>query len=1068
MALNNAQQYVRQLNKYFGYGQMTEHSYRPYLLQYLETLLPDCKIINEPKRSRVGAPDFILFDQKNIPFAYIETKDIGKKLNDKAYKEQFDRYKSGLDMLIITDYLEFQLYERGVFKQSVKIAEVQGDKIVPYEVANQSLTEGVALFERMVALLNDNEGINITIKSAEDLAERMAKKARFFADVIFRALEDKDDAFEIADGSLAKQFQSFQKILIGDISHAAFADIYAQTIAYGMFAARIHDPTLETFSRQEAADLIPKSNPFLRKLFQYVASHDLDDRIVWYVDDLAKVFRYTDVKAILADFGRKTQQTDPFIHFYETFLAAYDASLRKARGVWYTPQPVVNFIVRAVDDILKSEFGLRDGLADTSKTTIEVKTQNYNKRKKDYDYASQDVHRVQLLDPACGTGTFLAEVVRAIHKRFVGQAGIWNGYVEQHLIPRLHGFELLMASYAMAHIKMDMLLRETGYTAKAKDRFKIYLTNTLEAHHKDAGTLFWAQWLADEAAQADAVKRDAPVMVVLGNPPYSINSSNKSDWILNLIGDYKKDLNEKKINLDDDYIKFIRFGQHFIDKNTEGVLAYISNNSFIDGITHRQMRKSLLESFDKIYILDLHGSTKRRETAPDGSPDQNVFDIQQGVSINIFIKTSKGKDKKLAEVYHFDLFGNRISKYKSLSESRIKDISWTKVNLSAPNYFLIPKSLEFSSIYDTFWSVYDLFPISNNGIVTDRDSLFIDFEKKQVEKKITTLLGGNIPTAFIEEYNVIDSGSYKINEKIKSKIFNKENIAYFMYRPFDKRYIYYDSLLISRPAKAVMPHLMKKNNIALIVGRQGQVIGDKEWDIITISNCITDRNIFYRGGCMVFPLYLYPDSKDLFATNERVPNLKQEIVDKLGTVIGRQMVHHVQGTLEVPRTSTSFTPEDLLDYIYAVLHTPQYRETYKEFLKIDFPRVPYPKDAQHFDALVKQGAILRGLHLLESDDVDTFITSYPNDGDNIVGKPKYTPPQSPEGKGRVWLNGTQYFEGVPEVAWQFYIGGYQPAQKWLKDRIGRRLDFEDIRHYQRMIVALTRTAEVMAVLDGLH
>lgn len=1051
MALNNAQQYVRQLNKYFGYGQMTEHSYRPYLLQYLETLLPDCKIINEPKRSRVGAPDFILFDQKNIPFAYIETKDIGKKLNDKAYKEQFDRYKSGLDMLIITDYLEFQLYERGVFKQSVKIAEVQGDKIVPYEVANQSLTEGVALFERMVALLNDNEGVNITIKSAEDLAERMAKKARFFADVIFRALEDKDDAFEIADGSLAKQFQSFQKILIGDISHAAFADIYAQTIAYGMFAARIHDPTLETFSRQEAADLIPKSNPFLRKLFQYVASHDLDDRIVWYVDDLAKVFRYTDVKAILADFGRKTQQTDPFIHFYETFLAAHDASLRKARGVWYTPQPVVNFIVRAVDDILKSEFGLRDGLADTSKTTIEVKTQNYNKRKKDYDYASQDVHRVQLLDPACGTGTFLAEVVRAIHKRFVGQTGIWNGYVEQHLIPRLHGFELLMASYAMAHIKMDMLLRETGYTAKAKDRFKIYLTNTLEAHHKDAGTLFWAQWLADEAAQADAVKRDAPVMVVLGNPPYSVSSSNKSEWIEDLMKDYKKDLNERNIQpLSDDYIKFIRFGQHFIDKNTEGVLAYISNNSFIDGLIHRQMRKSLLESFDKIYILDLHGSAKRQETALDGSSDQNVFDIQQGVSISFFIKTGKKKKGQLADVYHTDLYGTRNLKYQTLLDNSLKTIDWTKLDFTPPQYFFVKKDFDVKIEYEKGFLVSELFTKWASGITTERDNVCIHFDENTLKKIKNDLESMEIEQFRSKHTPKPDGRDWKIETAKDDLKKNKGIITNVLYRPFDIRKTIYTGKskgFHSYPRHDIMQHLCKPN-LSLIFERQN-IIGD--FTNVFISDKIVESHILgtaYSKGLSA-PLYLYPDSKDLFATNERVPNLKKEIVDKLGTVIGRRL------------GDKGFAPEDLLDYIYAVLHTPQYRETYKEFLKIDFPRVPYPKDAQHFDALVKQGAILRGLHLLESDDVDTFITSYPNDGDNIVGKPKYE-------NGKVWLNGTQYFEGVPEVAWQFYIGGYQPAQKWLKDRIGRRLDFEDIRHYQRMIVALTRTADVMAVLDGLY
>jgi hypothetical protein len=341
--MSNFNTYIEKIDKQFHSGIATEHSYRSPFQNYLESLLPDVLVTNEAKRSKVGAPDFIITDKKNIPFAYIETKDIGKSLDSREYKEQFDRYKAGLDLLIITDYLEFRLFKRGVLIQSVKIAKVEGSKIVPYNDISLSNTEGVRQFEYLIKGLIDREGVNITIKSAEDLARRMAAKARLFADIIFRALEVNDEDFEMADGSLSKQYQSFKQILIGDISHKEFADIYAQTITYGMFAARLHDTTLENFSRQEAAELIPKSNPFLRKLFTYVASHDLDDRIKWIVDDLAEVFKYTDVAAILKDFGRSTQQTDPMIHFYETFLASYDASLRKARGVWYTPEPVVNF-----------------------------------------------------------------------------------------------------------------------------------------------------------------------------------------------------------------------------------------------------------------------------------------------------------------------------------------------------------------------------------------------------------------------------------------------------------------------------------------------------------------------------------------------------------------------------------------------------------------------------------------------------------------------------------------------------------------------------------------------------
>ncbi len=409
-----------------------------------------------------------------------------------------------------------------------------------------------------------------------------------------------------------------------------------------MFAARLHDPSLDSFTRQEAADLIPKTNPFLRRLFQYVAGYDLDDRIKWIVDDLADIFRATNVADLLKDFGKATRQTDPIIHFYETFLSEYDPALRKSRGVWYTPEPVVNFIVRAVNDILITEFGLPQGLADNSKTKVTVKIPTHDKRytagQREYE---QEVHKVQILDPAAGTGTFLAEVVKQVYKKFEGQQGSWSNYVEDHLIPRLNGFEILMASYAMAHLKLDLLLSETGYVPKKEQRFRVYLTNSLEEYHPDTGTLF-ANWLSTEANEANHVKRDTPVMVVLGNPPYSVSSSNKSQWIESLTADYKKDLNERNIQpLSDDYIKFIRFGEYFINKTGEGILAYISNNSFIDGIIHRQMRKHLMESFDKIYILDLHGNAKKKETAPDGGKDENVFDIMQGVSINIFVKKRK-------------------------------------------------------------------------------------------------------------------------------------------------------------------------------------------------------------------------------------------------------------------------------------------------------------------------------------------------------------------------------------------------------------------------------------------
>ena len=633
--LNKISTYLININRRYQTGISREHSYRGDLQILLEEISPNVLVTNEPARVACGAPDYILTD-RNIPVGYIEAKDIGKDLEHKDYKEQFARYRKSLDNLIITDYLDFRLFVDGEFVTSIKIAEIERGIIRP-------ITDN---YEQFVSLIKSFcTHIGQTIQSPKKLAEMMAGKAKMLSQVLEVALTGDEDNQE--DSTLKEQMNAFREVLIHDITPKEFADIYAQTIAYGMFAARLNDQTLSTFSRQEAALLIPKTNPFLRKLFQYIAGYDLDSRIAWIVDSLADVFRATNVEELLNKFENSTNTQDPIIYFYETFLAEYDPKLRKSRGVWYTPEPIVNFLVRAVDELLKTEFNLPQGLADTSKIKIKINSDVHDQRSKTgYKQIEKDVHKVQILDPATGTGTFLAEVVKQIYQQhFQAMQGAWSGYVENHLIPRLNGFEILMASYSMAHLKLDMILRETGYFQQSgsykEQRFRIYLTNSLEEFHKDTGTLF-ASWLSAEANEANHLKRDTPVMVVLGNPPYAVSSSNKGEWIQDLLKDYKKDLNEQNIQpLSDDYIKFIRYGQYCIEKNGSGILAYISNNSFIDGIIHRQMRKNLLETFDKIYILDLHGNAKKKETCPNGSKDENVFDIMQGVSINIFIKNRK-------------------------------------------------------------------------------------------------------------------------------------------------------------------------------------------------------------------------------------------------------------------------------------------------------------------------------------------------------------------------------------------------------------------------------------------
>ncbi len=1014
----NLDQYINNINQRYKLGNATEHTFRGDLQNLIEHLVPSIRATNEPKRQSCGAPDYIL-TLKDIPVGFIEAKDIGDKdlegTKKTGNKEQFDRYKASLNNLIFTDYIDFYLYRDGVFVRKVSIGELTDKGIKP-------LNENFDSFE---SFINDFcLHVGQTIKSSKKLAEMMAGKARLLAEVIEKALTSDEVNHE--NSTLNDQMKAFKEILIHDITPKGFADVYAQTITYGMFAARLHDPTLPTFSRQEAFELIPKSNPFLKKLFGYIAGLELDERIKWIVDDLVQIFLACNVEDMLKNYGKSTKMEDPIIHFYEDFLSEYDPKLRKARGVWYTPQPVVDFIVRAVDDVLKTEFDLPQGLADTSKTKVKV---NSNGKQVEQEY-----HKVQVLDPSTGTGTFLAQVIKHIHKKFEGQQGIWSNYVETHLIPRLNGFELLMASYAMAHLKLDLLLTETGYKPSTNQRLRVYLTNSLEASHPDTGTLF-ANWLSTEANEANHIKRDTPVMCIIGNPPYSGESANKGDWIMNLMEDYKKEpggkeklkeRNPKWIN--DDYVKFIRLGQYFIEKNGFGVLAFINPHGYLDNPTFRGMRWNLLKTYDKIYTIDLHGNTKKKETSPDGSSDINVFDIEQGVSINLFIKTGKKKSSELARVLHYDLFGKRDFKYEFLIENNLKSINFSAIPIVEPNFFFVNKDFTSQSDYANGFKLLDLFPLNNVGIVTAKDSILI---KESVSELINS----------VKDYYKIE-----LNQKLIRKI---------SYRPFDEKMVYYDTRIVERAREKLMQHFHSGDNIGLVIGRQGQVVGSMPWNIAFITNSMTDFNLFYRGGGMLFPLYTYTKTNGMQIIDKytgRATNLSISIVNEIEENLGLHFANERVTKHEI------FAPIDLMDYIYAVLHSPTYREKYKEFLKIDFPRIPYPKDQETFWKLVKLGGEIRQIHLLESSAVDKFITQYQVDGDNNVVKPVFH-------DGKVYINENQYFDNVPQVAWDFYIGGYQPAQKWLKDRKDRKLEFDDILHYQKIIVALTETHRLMQEID---
>lgn len=993
-------EYIKQINEQFGTGIAHEHSYRPMFQQLLSEMLPTFVVTNEPARIECGAPDFIISSSKtNTPVFYVEAKDIDDRDLDgrKENKEQFTRYKKSLDHIIFTDYLDFHLYENGEWVKNVRLAEVQGDNIV---LCKEDLEDFIALVNHIASTKPSK------ITSAKRLAIQMAAKARILASTINNAfcLAEEDSKSAEKNKQLQGQLDAFRKVLINDLTPQGFADIYAQTVAYGMFAARLHDNTPDNFSRQEAANLIPKTNPFLRNIFQQIAGYDLDERIAWIVDDLINVFLATDVQKVTKNYSQKGIHRDPMIHFYEDFLKAYNPSLRKLKGVWYTPQPVVQFIVRAVDEILQRDFELSEGLADYSKFVHEVVNEQYEKGEKKFKGKSssptikQEMHRVQILDPATGTGTFLAEVVNQIFDKFNGMQGMWQGYVNDHLLPRLHGFELLMASYAVAHLKLDMLLQQTGFNhAENSRRLKIYLTNSLEEVHPDTGTL-WAQWLSDEASAANRIKRDCPVMVMIGNPPYSGESQNKGEWIMRLIEDYKKEpggkmrLNERNPKwINDDYVKFIRLAQNYVERNKCGIIGFINPHGFLDNPTFRGMRWNLLSTFDKIYTINLHGNYKKKEVCPDGSPDENVFDIQQGVSINLFIKTGEKKASELGKVYYYDLYGKREEKYDFLTNTPFSEVKYQELQPVAPMYFFVPKNFGLMDEYEKGVSISSLFSLGSMGITTGHDKEMVSLQ------------------SFKSDYNF-----------------------QYSYRPFDIRWINYDVKQITRARANVMNNL-KKPNIALCLIKVNSS-SDGLFKVL-MSAGLTDKTILSsKDNANVFPLYLYTKE---FGEEKKNPNLKKEEWQKFNDAVGKET-----------------TPEEILAYIYAVLHSLSYRERYKEFLKVDFPRIPLPKTAKEFNRLTAIGQQLIDLHLMNNAQSWKCTTTFPEVGSQQVDFQKWK-------DGQVWINDKQYFGNVPESVWEFYIGGYQPAQKWLKDRKGRTLSFDEIKHYLHIIHALEETERLM-------
>ena len=1044
----NIHGFVSEVQKIYATGAATEHSYRSALQSLFSSIGGNVVALNEPKRVQCGAPDFLI-NRCDIVIGHVEAKDIDKDLGTLkgAEAEQKARYLKALPNLVYTNCLDFEFYCQGELLNRISIADFRmGIQPKPdqYGTLEHQLQDFAAQRPQ-------------TITSSEKLAEIMAGKAVLIKDVLFNALRADNELHT----ELASQYRAFQENLIHDITREDFADIYAETVAYGMFAARLHDETLATFSRQEALELLPKSNPFLRALFTYIAGPNLDDRIKWIIDDLAEVFQAADVKKIMENFGSMTGRNDPFLHFYETFLAKYNPAKRKARGVWYTPEPVVNFIVRAVDDVLKAEFGLPMGLADTSKVTIDWDTGQKELTKKGKIAKSgknavekKEVHRVQILDPATGTGTFLGEVIKQIAPKVKGIAeGMWSGYIEKDLIPRLHGFELLMASYAMCHMKLDMVLSELGYTPSGTPpRLSVYLTNSLEEGEPANQTLPFAQWLSNEVKAANAVKRDMPIMCVIGNPPYAGHSSNRGDWINDLMEVYKKRPQLKRPAqakwLSDDYVKFIRLSEHLIDRNGEGVLGFITNHSYLDNPTFLDMREHLMQTFDRIHVIDLHGNAKKKEVTPDGKPDKNVFDIQQGVAIIIAVKkkTTK-KSYPLTRILHLNLWGSREAKYAALETAKIANADFIDVTPYKAPWPFKPSNWGLRDIYYSFPSIPEWFSPNGRpapGIVTTHDQFAISWSEDEARSKIERFLKTQSEDEARSIWKLCSQNQWNyaramadLGEGTWRKL-----VMPLTYRPFDIRYTVYDPNVAVHRRERASRHMLAEN-VALLTTKANR---DANFAHVSVCKglseviCLSPKT---ASNSMHLPLYLYPDEQDLDQT--RRVNLDQKLWDEL-----KERAKHPEH--EPPDEMAVF------NYIYGLLHCPAYRETYAEFLKADFPRIPWPSTPEEFWAVAGKGDKLRRLHLMEPAAIGDTPFSFQGDGDTVVGKPHFA-------DGKIWINRTQYFDSVSEASWRFYIGGYQPAQKWLKDRKGRELSFADILHYQKIIKVLSETDRIMRTIE---
>jgi len=1041
--------YLKKIAKITNQGDAREESYYASLEELLGKLAQSfgkgkIHITTLPKSTEAGNPDFRVWDGKQHVVGYVEAKaPTVENLDAIEVSEQLKRYRGTFPNLILTNFFEFRLYRNGILVEKALIARpfiVHKLKTIPPLEKEPDFTK---LMEAFYSFSLPK------VYNAKNLAIELAKRTRFLKEeVIVEELAEEEKA---GKGFILGFYEAFRQFLISGLSKEDFADLYSQTITYGLFAACMR--AKNGFNRKLAYDNIPRTIGILRDVFRFISLEDVPVQMKWVIDDIAEVLSVADVNKLLQEYFREGKGKDPVVHFYETFLAEYDPKTREKRGVYYTPEPVVSYIVRSLHHILKDRFGKADGMASNS---------------------------VTVLDPASGTLTFLAEAAKLAVDEFGSKYGQGDkeGFIKEHILENFYAFELMMAPYAVGHLKMSFLLEELGYSLQKDDRFKLYLTNTLDMEELEQTSLPGMASLSEESRLAGKVKKEQPILVILGNPPYSGHSANKGEWIDLLLkkgythkngikddGYYfvdGKPLGEKNPKwLQDDYVKFIRFGQWKIDQAGEGVLGFITNHSYLDNPTFRGMRESLMNSFDEIYLLDLHGNSLKKEKCPDGSKDENVFDIRQGTAIALFIKTKATNSEDSKKVFHSELWGMRKEigkgKYEWLINNDITTTKWQEIAPKSEFYLFVPRDEKLMELYEKSPKITELFPLNGVGMTTARDHFVIDTDKNRLINKIRLFKHSKYSDDELHEFFQIRKKKGWDIRKAWNMLQNvsDSDLSSFalrvLYRPFDVRWIFYHDSVVWRTVKRVMRHMLQEN-LGIVTSRQTH----NEFRHIFATDKIIEFNLTGTAGRYgsgyLFPLYLYPDpdQNDLFShleeSKERKPNINEKIFSAL---------------FETYKTKPK--PEEIFYYIYAVFYSNTYREKYAEFLKTDFPRVPFTKDNRLFKKLAEYGKRLADLHLMRSPELDSPVVKFQGTGDKRVDKIKYDKKDE-----RVYINKDQYFEGLEENIWQYRIGGYQVCNKWLKDRKGRILSLDDVKHYCKVATAIKHTIKIQKSIDEIY